>query len=57
MSEKKTPRWLMETGAWTHDALVFLCIAGIVLAVVILLFGGPVGGGASGSGRTGGATP
>jgi hypothetical protein len=49
MSEKKTPRWLMETSAWTHDALVFICIAGIVLAVGILLFGGTNGTAGAGS--------
>jgi hypothetical protein len=53
MSDKRTPRWSVELGAWTHDALVILCVAGILLAVAILLFGGF--GGCSGTG--GGATP
>ena len=52
MSDKRTPRWSVELGAWTHDALVILCVAGILLAIAILLFGG-IGG----SVETGGATP
>jgi hypothetical protein len=43
MSEKRSPRWVMEAGAWTHDTLVIICVAGIVLALGILLFGGPQG--------------
>jgi hypothetical protein len=39
MLKKPMPRWLIEAGAQTHDWLVVLCVAGILAAVALLLFG------------------